>query len=81
MKIIISCQNLLISTSVASTNVFKYSVFINRVPHLRRFASFTMAKEFPPEKVRSIVDEVAKLLKERKETVSVAETVSPVLLS
>lgn len=34
-----------------------------------------MAKEFPPEKVRAVVAEVAKLLKERKETVSVAETV------
>lgn len=34
-----------------------------------------MAKEFPPEKVRSIVSEVAALLKEKKESVSVAETV------
>jgi len=34
------------------------------------------AKEFPPEKVRAIVSEVASLLKERKESVSVAETVS-----
>ena len=33
------------------------------------------AKEFPPEKVRAIVSEVASLLKERKESVSVAETV------
>lgn len=33
-------------------------------------------KEFPPLKVRTIVNEVAALLKERKETVSVAETVS-----
>lgn len=32
-------------------------------------------KEFPPEKVRAIVQEVAALLKERKESVSVAETV------
>jgi hypothetical protein len=32
-------------------------------------------KEFPPQKVRAIVAEVAALLKERKETVSVAETV------
>jgi len=31
--------------------------------------------EFPPEKVRVIVFEVAALLKERKQTVSVAETV------
>lgn len=34
------------------------------------------AKEFPPQQVRDIVSEVAGLLKERKETVSVAETVS-----
>jgi hypothetical protein len=33
------------------------------------------ASEFPPEKVRAVVSEVASLLKERKETVSVAETV------
>jgi hypothetical protein len=30
---------------------------------------------FPPEELRQIVQEVATLLKERKETVSVAETV------
>jgi hypothetical protein len=36
------------------------------------------AKMFPPESVRAIVGEVAALLKERKETVSVAETVRPV---
>jgi hypothetical protein len=40
---------------------------------IKRFIS-TMP-EFPPEKVRAIVSEVAALLKERKETVSVAETV------
>jgi hypothetical protein len=34
--------------------------------------------EFPPLQVRAIVNEVAALLKERKETVSVAETVRPV---
>jgi hypothetical protein len=31
--------------------------------------------EFPPKAVRAIVQDVASLLKERKETVSVAETV------
>lgn len=35
-------------------------------------------KEFPPGQVRAIVSEVAALLKERKETVSVAETVRSV---
>jgi len=34
------------------------------------------ASQFPPEKVKAIVHEVAALLKERGETVSVAETVS-----
>jgi hypothetical protein len=42
----------------------------------RKLASkMSAAKEFPPEKVRAIVSEVASLLKERKESVSVAETV------
>lgn len=38
------------------------------------------AKEFPPEQVRAVVSEVASLLKEKKESVSVAETVSLFLL-
>jgi hypothetical protein len=45
----------------------------------RRFVSqhkMSEAKEFPPQKVRAIVAEVAALLKEKKETVSVAETVN-----
>ena len=33
------------------------------------------ASDFPPKAVREIVQDVASLLKERKETVSVAETV------
>ena len=32
---------------------------------------------FPPEELQQIVQEVATLLKERKETISVAETVRP----
>ena len=35
----------------------------------------TVAKEFPPEKVRDVVVEVMALLKERGESVCVAETV------
>lgn len=35
----------------------------------------TSASEFPPASVRAIALEVSALLKERKETVSVAETV------
>jgi nicotinamide mononucleotide (NMN) deamidase PncC len=34
-----------------------------------------MSSSFPPEELREIVKEVASLLKERKETISVAETV------
>jgi hypothetical protein len=45
-------------------------------PISRRFvANMSAANEFLPEKVRAVVSEVASLLKERKETVSVAETV------
>jgi hypothetical protein len=40
-----------------------------------------MTNEFPPAKVRAIVSEVATLLKEKKETVSVAETVCSFLRS
>ncbi|XMA18394.1 hypothetical protein WAI453_011185 [Rhynchosporium graminicola] len=40
-----------------------------------------MAREFPPEKVRAIVAEVSKLLKEKKETVSVAETAAGGIIS
>lgn len=39
------------------------------------------AHEFPPQRVRAIVEEVAALLKERNETVSVAETVRSYLVS
>lgn len=42
----------------------------------KRFSNtMSEAKEFPPQKVKEVVIEVAKLLKERGETVSVAETV------
>lgn len=34
------------------------------------------AKEFPPEKIRGVVREVATLLKEKGQSVSIAETVS-----
>ena len=43
---------------------------------MRLASKMSAAKEFPPEQVRAIVSEVASLLKERKESVSVAETVS-----
>jgi hypothetical protein len=43
----------------------------------RKFASnMASSNQFPPEKVRVIVSEVVSLLQERKESVSVAETVS-----
>lgn len=40
-----------------------------------------MAETFPPSSLRSLVSEVSRLLKDRGETVSVAETVSPRLPS
>lgn len=42
----------------------------------RYLKTMSGAQEFPPRKVRDVVVDVAKLLKERGETVSVAETVS-----
>ena len=55
-------------------------LFASAGQNFARFVSTeNMAKEFPPEKVRAIVTEVAALLKEKKETVSVAETVSSTL--
>lgn len=36
-----------------------------------------MASAFPPASLRPILKEVAELLKQRKETISVAETVRP----
>ncbi|KUJ08871.1 uncharacterized protein LY89DRAFT_690841 [Mollisia scopiformis] len=38
-------------------------------------------KIFPPEKIRAVVEDVASLLKERKETVSVAETAAGGIIS
>jgi hypothetical protein len=46
-----------------------------KVQFLRTAATLRAMSTFPPEKVRGIVGEVAALLKERKESVSVAETV------
>ncbi|KAF2244739.1 competence/damage-inducible protein-like protein cinA [Trematosphaeria pertusa] len=40
-----------------------------------------MSSSFPPDEVREIVQEVAALLKERKETISVAETAAGGLIS
>ncbi len=70
-------RQILNKTSLASsTRTLKHPASTVQAPQHRRLASSTMAKEFPPQKVRDVVAEVAKLLKEKKETVSVAETVS-----
>lgn len=52
---------------------------LRKLPPTRLFSTKTMTAEFPPASVRAIVQEVAGLLKERKETVSVAETVCVIL--
>ncbi len=44
------------------------------VPRSRRLIS-SMASEFPPSSIKQLLGEVAGLLKERKETIAVAETV------
>jgi hypothetical protein len=74
--------------ALLSSNLLRFS-FVKQIQPVffqvtgkRRFAGkMSAAKEFPPEKVRAIVSEVASLLKERKESVSVAETVGLLFLS
>jgi hypothetical protein len=74
--------------ALLSSNLLRFSfvkpiqpVFF-QVTGKRSFAGkMSAAKEFPPEKVRAIVSEVASLLKERKESISVAETVGLLFLS
>jgi len=75
----IVCRPLL-STSLAnfSTHAHIKQLFTVSRTCERGFVSQIMmseAKEFPPKKLRAIVSEVAALLKEKKESVSVAETV------
>jgi hypothetical protein len=55
----------------------KVSIIQGNIAAKRTLSQIRMAevKEFPPLAVRAIVIEVATLLKDRKETVSVAETV------
>lgn len=43
--------------------------------HSYGYSTSAMVSEFPPAAVKPVVAEVAALLKERKETISVAETV------
>merc|ERR1712093_122930 len=75
-------RQILNKTSLASsTRTLKHHASTVQAPQHRRLASSTMAKEFPPQKVRDVVAEVAKLLKEKKETVSVAETAAGGIIS
>jgi hypothetical protein len=70
---------------LSSLKVNKHRIIVptyqRRFVSTRRDKVDKMAQEFPPEKVRAIVAEVASLLRERKETVSVAETVCFLYLS
>lgn len=59
-------------------SIFKREISQTSSASQRRFVSqykMSEAQQFPPQKLRAIVAEVASLLKEKKETVSVAETV------
>lgn len=76
-----------VTTAIANVNLLEHIPSrLVRIPialdpraYLARPRSHgTMATEFPPPKVKAIVEEVTTLLKERKETVSVAETVGVV---
>ncbi|KAL5400886.1 hypothetical protein PMIN03_011988 [Paraphaeosphaeria minitans] len=62
-------QSILRSSSCVSTFQF------------RNTHAYTMTSTFPPHELREIVQEVASLLKERKETISVAETAAGGLIS
>ena len=69
--------------NVSANNILRFPNSRTVVSGLRRFVSqnndMADAKEFPPKAVRAIVGEVAGLLKERKESVGVAETVRSLL--
>jgi hypothetical protein len=56
-------------------------LFIFVVIRFTMMSLFGSASAFPPKSLQPLVEEVTELLKERKETVSVAETVSILLLS
>jgi hypothetical protein len=70
MKAIIPHSTIVKNSLLTSIKRFEHQ------PVSKKFITkMSAANEFPPEKVRAVVSEVASLLKERKETVSVAETV------
>ena len=56
-----------------SSPIFAYTSTFVTIP-VRRMSN-SGSSEFPPKAIREIVTEVTTLLKERNETVSVAETV------
>lgn len=50
-------------------------------PHRDYLNSTKMSTAFPPEELKQVIQEIATLLKERKETISVAETAAGGLIS
>ena len=56
-------------------------IFLSNISNTRRKMSSSASTEFPPSEIRNILQEVTTLLKERKETVSVAETAAGGLIS
>lgn len=63
-------------TSPSIISLAHHSPIFN-INQIRTISNIKMAetKEFPPQKIRAIVTEIATLLKEKGESVSVAETV------
>ncbi|KAM3088417.1 hypothetical protein ACMFMG_000061 [Clarireedia jacksonii] len=68
--------------SISSTLLFRLKISRSiQINSKRYLQTMSATQEFPPRKVRDVVVEVAKLLKERGETVSVAETAAGGIIS
>lgn len=74
MRTVLPLSSRLLHTQIATSSFHQHSVWTNCKP--RFVSSMPGASQFPPQEVRAIVNEVTGLLRERGETVSVAETVS-----
>lgn len=67
-------------TTAFSLRRFSVAVSFKPSRNLRFVSTMPGASQFPPEDIRAVLNEVVGLLKERQETVSVAETVGFLML-
>ena len=75
MRLLLSLTNRIPHSQTKTSSLFQ-RLAVGTSLKSRFVSTMSSASQFPPEKVKAIVHEVAALLKERGETVSVAETVS-----